>query len=71
MSTVHVFRTSVEKKREIIRLSPLLNKVVRDKGRWNFDLEDCDNILRVETRVLPPLAIVSVLQGEGFICEEL
>jgi hypothetical protein len=71
MNEVHVFRTSVEKKQEIIQLRPLLNQVVRNKGHWNFDLEDCDHILRVETRVLPPRDIASILQGEGFLCEEL
>lgn len=39
--------------------------------RWSTDLEDCDKILRVETKVVPPDAIIQVLNQAGFTCEEL
>ncbi|WP_411029878.1 hypothetical protein [Spongiimicrobium sp. 3-5] len=71
MKTVLVFKTSVTQDNEVRQLKPLLNNLVNPKGRWNFDLEDCDKILRVEAQKLPAVAIVSALERSGFLCEEL
>ncbi|MBW3520432.1 hypothetical protein [Flavobacterium sp. NKUCC04_CG] len=37
----------------------------------NFDLEDCDNILRVDARGVQSEDIVSQLQNLGFQCIEI
>ena len=71
MKNVLVFKTSVTGKSEVEKLKPLLNRLVNQHGYWNFDLEDCDNILRVETQSLSAPAISSLLQKSGFRCEEL
>ena len=71
MENVLVFKTSVTKKTEVQKLSPLLNKLIKHNGCWNFDLEDCDNILRVETQKLQAGNISTLLQLQGFYCEEL
>lgn len=71
MSTVLVFKTSVSSTREVRKLLPVLNSIVRNKGHWNFDLEDCDNILRVETTKKELLKIQHALKRRGFYCEEL
>lgn len=71
MMTVHVFKTSVQRKGEVKKLRPWLNRLVNNNGYWNFDLEDCDNILRVETQSLNAPTISSLLQNNGFYCEEL
>ncbi len=71
MTTVLVFKTSVIKRNQVRRLRPLLNRMVNGTGTWNFDLEDCDNILRVETYHLSPVKISRVLKLHGFLCEEL
>lgn len=71
MHTVLVFKTSVCGNNDVKQLRPLLNKLIRQNGNWNFDLEDCDNILRVETQQLKPLHISATLQRLGFYCEEL
>ena len=39
--------------------------------RWNFDLEDCDNILRIVAGPLSPRQVEAVLQTAGFDCQEL
>jgi len=67
---VLVFATSVEKPRHVSRIKPLLTAVpsIHD---WNFDLEDCDNILRVEARDVSPRYIETLLQTAGFECREL
>ena len=71
MRTVLVFKTSVEKKKEVIQLSPLLDQLINPSGRWNFDLEDCDNILRVETPIIAPGLVINTLKERGYLCEEL
>ncbi|WP_036384259.1 hypothetical protein [Muricauda sp. MAR_2010_75] len=71
MKNVLVFKTSVSGKDEVKKLKPLLNRLVNQNGYWNFDLEDCDNILRVETQSLSAPVISSLLQKSGFRCEEL
>lgn len=71
MSTVLVFRTSVKSVGEIVQLSPLLNALINKNGRWNFDLEDCDNIFRVETKDPNVFSIEMLFRKQGFLCEEL
>lgn len=71
MKTVLVFKTSVEGESHLRLLSPLLNELINSFGRWNFDLEDCDNILRVETHNPNAVEISFLLQKHGFFCEEL
>ncbi|MDF0716385.1 hypothetical protein PY092_09515 [Muricauda sp. 334s03] len=71
MMTVHVFKTSVKRKGEVKKLRPSLNRLVDNNGCWNFDLEDCDNILRVESKSLNAPIISSLLRNKGFHCEEL
>ncbi|MGD1894943.1 MAG: hypothetical protein ACFB15_30645 [Cyclobacteriaceae bacterium] len=71
ITPVFVFRTSVTHQKEVNYLRPLLNALVDCKGRWNFDLDDCDNTLRVEAKEPHPEIISSALQAQGFLCEEL
>ncbi len=66
-----MFKTSVKKKDEIQLLRPSLNRLIEKKGCWNFDLEDCDNILRVESQRLKASVVSLLLQSNGFDCEEL
>ncbi|MCJ8208804.1 hypothetical protein MUY27_03730 [Mucilaginibacter sp. RS28] len=66
---IMVFRTSVREQREVSRIANLLQD--QNIKRWNFDLEDCDRILRVDAPDLSPSQIEHVLQGAGFECREL
>lgn len=68
---IYVFKTSVKRQGEVKKLRPSLNKLVDNNGHWNFDLEDCDNILRVETQSLNAPMITLLLKNKGFHCEEL
>jgi hypothetical protein len=65
-----VFVTSVEKPEQVKRVKPLLTAVPAITG-WNFDLEDCDNILRIEASNISPRYIESLLQTAGYDCREL
>jgi hypothetical protein len=37
----------------------------------NFDLNDCDKVLRVEGKDIEPLQIIMLVQKNGFECETL
>ncbi len=67
---VYVFKTTVKIKKEVERLEPQLNEVL-EQNQWNFDLEDCDKILRVESLTNVCDEVVEILQEHGFECEEL
>lgn len=71
MKEVLVFKTSIKHKREVKVLKPALNRLITKNGYWNFDLEDCDNILRVETHRVTSSAVASLLNHHGFLCVEL
>ena len=62
-----IFTTSVEKPEQVSEVKPLLTAVPATKG-WNFDLEDCDNILRIEARDISPAYIETLLNNAGFEC---
>ena len=71
MKPVLVFKTSVTNDADVRILKPQLNKLIRQGERWNFDLEDCDNILRVESTACNADQIKELVQVAGFVCEEL
>lgn len=66
-----VFKTSVNSREEVVKLQPLLNSLVLPLGSWNFDLEDCDRILRVETNSIDPDSLIHVMERQGYNCAEL
>lgn len=43
---VCVFKTSVQSQKQVKKLATYLDSAI-GKGNWNFDLDDCDNILRL------------------------
>ena len=40
-------------------------------GKINFDLEDCDKILRVESDKVHPNEVTKILTHKGYLCEVL
>ena len=64
---IHVFKTSLTESRQIERVRRGLTAI----GRWNFDLDDCDHILRVEVCAWAIPRVVALLAEYGFHCEEL
>ena len=71
MKTVLVFKTSVCSPTGVKQVKPLLNKLLNRNEKWNFDLEDCDRILRVEAYQVKPSSIEEQLKKAGFMCAEL
>jgi hypothetical protein len=67
---VLVFKTSVETMDQINWLSPRLDALAGN-GSWNFDLTDCDRILRIVSDRLKAEEATRVLMQLGFHCSEL
>ena len=71
MKTVLVFKTSITSNEKADKVKGLLDNLMDTSEKWNFDLEDCDNILRVEAVSVHPSVIIKNLENAGFGCEEL
>ena len=67
---IFVFKTSVRTKMQEKRLQPHLDTILSN-AKWNFDLDDCDNILRIDSEETVALAIIDLLNVHNHTCEEL
>jgi hypothetical protein len=67
---VLVFKSNLVADEDVLSLKPLMDNHP-DVLRWNVDLHDCDNVLRIETNNLTPMEIENLLVNAGFFCEEL
>ncbi|MTH17221.1 hypothetical protein [Flavobacterium sp. LC2016-01] len=64
---IYVFKTSVDSPSKLESAAALLHEILPET-LWNFDLEDCDNILRIDSE----LDIVALLADNAvFDCVEL
>ncbi|MCI0449247.1 MAG: hypothetical protein L0Y79_05585 [Chlorobi bacterium] len=67
---VEVFKTNIQDK-------STASKVLEDLYRHfpgykiNFDLEDCDKILRIENEKVVPGEVLKILNHNGYFCEVL
>jgi hypothetical protein len=66
---IFVYKTSVSAEKDIAMLQPHLDNL--NEIKWNFDLEDCDKILRIDSKEEVSGVIVRILLEHGFKCEEL
>lgn len=67
---IYVFKTSVKNKIQVKKLKPHIDRIM-PKAKWNFDLEDCDKILRIDSTENIVLPIKNLLNIHKFTCEEL
>ncbi len=67
---VEVFKTNVQEAQQAKLLVAMLLEHLPG-GRINFDLEDCDKILRVQRHEIISAEIISLLNKQGFNCEVL
>lgn len=68
---VYIFKTNVINQSQVKGLKRDLNHLAKKNERWNFDLEDCDKILRIETREPSAMKFAKALEVNGFLCKEL
>ena len=67
---VEVFKTNVQKKAQSQMLLCILSKAY-PSFKINFDLSDCDKVLRVEGDNMEVLRIMILVNEYGFKCEVL
>lgn len=65
-----VFKTTVGSGAKAKKLKPYLDKILPDT-QWNFDLTDCDKILRVVSPEDISTLVISTLNTHGFECVAL
>ena len=67
---VEVFKTNVQKKAQSKMLLSILSEAFPSL-KINFDLSDCDKVLRVEGDNMEALPIMILVKEYGFTCEIL
>lgn len=68
---IEIFKTNIASKKQAVQIMGELQKL-HVGTKINFDLEDCDKILRVEgTKSASKKSIVNHLKKQGYNCEIL
>lgn len=67
---VEVFKTNVQEFEEAQNLVALLRRHFPD-NKINFDLDDCDKVLRVEGNNLRIEKVMTLIMENGFLCKVL
>ena len=67
---VEVFKTNVQKKTQSKMLLCILSEAF-PSFKINFDLSDCDKVLRVEGDDIEAVRIMILVKESGFSCEVL
>jgi len=67
---VEVFKTNVQKKAQSKMLHCILSEAF-PSFKINFDLLDCDKVLRVEGDNITAVRIMILVKEHGFTCEIL
>jgi len=66
-----ILRTNIKTKKKVKKVKPLLNNHPLILN-WSVDLEDIDNVLRIEAiSNLNELDVKNLVQQKGFYCENL
>ena len=67
---IEVFKTNVL---EMTQSKALVEKLLEQipSSRINFDLQDCDKILRVKAEHIMPEKIIEVINANGYLCQVL
>lgn len=65
-----IFKTNLKDINHINDIGSGLN-VHPDIFKWNVDLQDCDNILRVVANNIPGKEVEQLLGNAGYFCKEL
>ncbi|WP_114939309.1 hypothetical protein [Mucilaginibacter endophyticus] len=69
-STVEVFKTNVQNPAAAAMLVALLQKRIIN-SHVNFDLDDCDKVLRIEGTDVSHQLVIELLKKHGYLCELL
>ncbi|MDI9872143.1 hypothetical protein [Flectobacillus roseus] len=67
---IFVFKTNISNRWQTRRLCKQFEEQLQ-VSYSNFDLEDCDKVLRIESSFEVSKQIIQLMQENGFSCEEL
>ena len=67
---VEVFKTNIHDKTTANNILADLNQHF-PRCKINFDLDDCDKILRIESEKVVPEEVTRILKHKGYYCEVL
>lgn len=67
---IEVFKTNVSEQQQADELIGLLLHLLPDSS-INFDLEDCDKVLRIDHHLVAPDEVVALLANNGYLCSVL
>ncbi|MCX2681569.1 hypothetical protein OOZ15_16565 [Galbibacter sp. EGI 63066] len=67
---VEIFKTDINREDIAQQVIAMLNAYF-PKSDINFDLEDCDRILRIETETIAVNTVERILKDSGFYCKVL
>lgn len=67
---VEVFKTNVDNAEEAEVIINRLQHLFPD-GTINFDLNDCDRILRIESGLIPKQNVIEIVGELGYSCDVL
>lgn len=65
-----VYKTSVNTSLEAEKIKPYLDEILLN-AKWNFNLADCDRILRIDAPAYISEKVIETMQRQGFTCVEL
>lgn len=71
MKNIMVFKTDIIRKRDLLKIEPLLENKALGILRWTVDRTDIDRVLRIEANDQQPNTIINILRNAGYACEEL
>ncbi len=70
MKEVYVFKTSVKTPAQI-KIANRILSAIDSILRVDFDPDDCDRIVRVESNEKIASKVIGLFKANGFFCEEL
>jgi hypothetical protein len=65
-----IFKTNLNSQHKLQDVHLLIH-TLPGVHRWNVDMQDVDNVLRIESSALSPRVVESRLRGAGYYCEEM
>ena len=68
MKYVEIFKTYVNHVHQAEHLCSILSQKLEDT-KVNFDLDDCDKVLRVESFRIDSIKIINIMETLGYSCE--
>ncbi len=70
LDRIFIFKTDIDTHDAYNKLSNFLNSI-EDVVRWNLDMQDCDHVLRIETKELSIQFYLESINKLNILCEEL